>query len=235
MCHKWHYAIMPKNYRIFLPSILGEKVFPTTVTDEVMDQMFLIYSVTARRDIQHIIGEELFCSSALTFLYPSQLISIFLSNAMDLMQSPDLLHTLAQKVIHPQYMADNKLILAMQNYDLWNGAALVGGLFSHFQLQQIHEFFDIFEAIKKAIDTGSFNYLKFSFPSASNLMDVHLLERIKLVGQALIELQIDTTAPDSGDLHVDFVLPIEPNYWDFIDQVYLDLDGSHNSSEFCSG
>ena len=66
-------------------------------------------------------------------------------------------------------------------------------------------------------------------------MDVHLVERIKLVGQALIELQTDTTAPVSGDLHVDSVLPIEPNYWDFLDQVYLDLDGSHNSLEFCSG
>ena len=97
--------------------------------------MFLIYSVIARKAIRHIIGGEFFCSSTLTFRYPSQLISIFLSNAMDLMQFPDLLHTLAHKVIHPQYMADNKLILAMQKYDLWNGVALVGGLFSHFQLQ----------------------------------------------------------------------------------------------------
>ena len=73
------------------------------------------------------------------------------------MQSPDLLHALAHKVIHPHYLANNKLILAMQKYNLWNGATLVGGLFSHFQLQQQHEFFDIFEAIKKAIDTHSFN------------------------------------------------------------------------------
>ena len=169
-------------------------MLPTTIIDEVMDQMFLIYSVTAWKAIQHIIGGEFFCSSALTFLYPSQLISIFFSNAMDLMQSPDLLHALAHKVIHPHYLADNKLILAMQKYDLWNGAALLGGLFSHFQLQQIHDFIYIFEAIKKAIDTDSFNYLKLSLPSASNLMDVHLLERIKLVGQALIELQKDNTA-----------------------------------------
>ena len=66
-------------------------------------------------------------------------------------------------------------------------------------------------------------------------MDFHLLEHIKLVGQALIELQKDNTASTSEDLHVDSVLPIEPNYWDFLDQVYLDLDGSYNSLEFCSG
>ena len=123
----------------------------------------------------------------------------------------------------------------MQKYDLWNGVALVGGLFSHFQLLQNHEFFDIFEAIKKAIDSAIFNYLKFSLLSASNFMDIHLVECIKLVGQALIELQKDNIASASGDLQVDLVLPIEPNYRDFLDQVYLDLDGSHNSLEFCSG
>ena len=66
-------------------------------------------------------------------------------------------------------------------------------------------------------------------------MDVHLVEHIKLVGQALIESQKDSIASASGDLQVDSVLSIEPNYWDFLDQVYLDLDGSHNSLEFCSG
>ena len=51
---------------------------------------------------------------------------------MDLLQSPKMLQALAHKVIRPHYLANNKLILAMQNYDLWNGVALVGGLFSHF-------------------------------------------------------------------------------------------------------
>ena len=49
-------------------------------------------------------------------------------------------------------------------------------------------FFDVFEAIKKAVDIGSFSYLKYALPSTPELMDVQLVKRIKLVGQALIDL-----------------------------------------------
>ena len=55
-------------------------------------------------------------------------------------------------------------------------------------------------------------------------MDVHLVECIKLVGQALIELQKDSTISVFGDMHVDSLMSIEPNYWDLLDQVYLDLE-----------
>ena len=50
---------------------------------------------------------------------------------MDLLQSLKILQVLARKVILPHFLVDNKLTLAMQKYDLWNGMALVDGLFSH--------------------------------------------------------------------------------------------------------
>ena len=53
---------------------------------------------------------------------------------MDLLQSLDMLQVLAHKVILPHFLVDNKLDMAMQKYDSWNGMALVGVLFSHFQL-----------------------------------------------------------------------------------------------------
>ena len=99
-----------------------------------------------------------------------------------------MLHALAQKAILPHFLADNKLILAMQNYDLWNGMVLVGGLFSHTQLLQKHEFYVFFEALKKSIDTCNFIYLKHALPSEPCLMGVQLVERIKLVGHAMIDL-----------------------------------------------
>ena len=172
MCHKQHYVIMPENFCIFLPPALEENVLPNIIIDEVLDQMFLIYSITVRRAIRYIIGEELLCPSALMFFYPSQLVSIFLSNAMDLLQSLEMLQALAHKVIRPHYLVDNKLILAMKKYDLWNGVALVGGLFSHFQLLHKHEFYVVFEVLKKAIDTGSFIYLKHALPPEPRLMGV---------------------------------------------------------------
>ena len=59
---------------------------------------------------------------------------------MDLIQSLELLQVLAQKVILPHFLLDFKLEQAMQKYDLWNDMALVGGLFSHFQILQKHEY-----------------------------------------------------------------------------------------------
>ena len=96
---------------------------------------------------------------------------------------------LARKVILPHFLVDNKLTLALHMYDLRNGMALVGGLFSHSQLLQKHEFYGVFEAMKKSIDTCNFIYLKHALPSDPRLMGVQLVERIKLVGLAMIELQ----------------------------------------------
>ena len=114
MCHKQHRAIMPNFFYIWLPLALEEAMLPSNITNVVMDQIFIIHSPTVRRAIWHIISEELLCPSTPLLFYPSQLLSIFLSNAMDLMQSPKMLHVLAQKVILPHFLADNKLIMAMQ-------------------------------------------------------------------------------------------------------------------------
>ena len=121
---------------------------------------------------------------------------------MDLLQSPKMLQVLARKVILPHFLVDNKLTLAMQKYDLWNGKALVGGLFSHSQILQNHEFYVVFEAMKKSIDTSNFIYLKHALPSNPQLMGVQLVEIINLVGQAMIELQRDSNVSNSMGLNV---------------------------------
>ena len=84
---------------------------------------------------------------------------------MDLLQSPDMIQGLARKVIRPHFLVDNKLEMAMQKYDLWNSMALVGGLFSYFQILKKHEYYIVLEAMKKAIDNCNINYLKHSLPS----------------------------------------------------------------------
>ena len=79
---------------------------------------------------------------------------------MDLLQSPELLQGLACKVILPHFLLDYKLEMAMQKYDLWNGMALVGGLFSHFQILQKNEYYIVLEAMKKTIDNCNIDVLK---------------------------------------------------------------------------
>lgn len=51
MCHKQHRAMMPTKNCIWLPLALEEIVLPSNITDEVMDQMFIIHSPTVRRAI----------------------------------------------------------------------------------------------------------------------------------------------------------------------------------------
>ena len=131
LCHKQHWVMLPKNFRIWIPLRLDEGVFPADVSDVVLDLMFIVHSPNVWRAIQHVIGEELLVSIVLHFLYPSNFISIFLSNTMDLMKSPLLLQLLAQKVIQDHFIANNKLSITMQHYDLWSSMALVEGLFFH--------------------------------------------------------------------------------------------------------
>ena len=67
--------------------------------------------------------------------------------------------------------------------------ALVGGLFSHFQLLQKHEYYVILEAMKQAIDTCSIIYLIHALPPDPRVMGVHVVERIMSVDMAMIDLQ----------------------------------------------
>ena len=187
-CHMQHRLVMPKKIWIWLQPTLDEAVLPKNIMDEVLSQMFIINSSLVCSGIQCIIGEELLFPSTLVFFYPSQVISIFLSNVMDLIQSPKLLQGLARKVILPHFLLDFKLEKAMQKYDLWNGMALVGGLILHFQILQKYEYYNALEAMKKTIDNCNISVLKQALSSDIRPMDAHVVERILSVGQAMINL-----------------------------------------------
>ena len=77
--------------------------------------------------------------------------------------------------------------------------ALFGGLFSHTQLMQKHEYFIVFDAIKKSVDNRSFIHLKNVLQTASRSMGFQLVERIKKVGHALIDLQKFSNVSSSMD------------------------------------
>ena len=137
-CHQFHRSILPKNFRIKIHTTLDEDTLHHPLEDVILDNFFIVHSHNTRRAIQTIIGEDLFPTFARNVLFPSTLVSIFFSNAMDLLQSPSRLEIIAIKVIRPKYWADNKLKCAMQNYDLWSGNALVGGIFTRTMLMKNH-------------------------------------------------------------------------------------------------
>ena len=79
--------------------------------------------------------------------------------------------------------------------------ALVGGFFSHFQILQKHEYYIVLEVMKKSIDNYNIIYLKESLPFDPWFMGEHVVERILLVGMAMINLQMDPNVSS----------PIQPN------------------------
>ena len=124
----------------------------------------------------------------------------------------------------------------MQNYDLWNGMALVGGLFSHTQLLQKHKFFVIFYAFKKSIDNRSFIYLKNALQFAPRLIGFQLVERIKKVGHAMIDLQRVSNLSNSMGFNLVTVnlQSHDQNIWDSVFEANSDLGWLHGNLDTCS-
>ena len=81
--------------------------------------------------------------------------------------------------------------------------------------------------LKKAIDTSSFIYLKHALPPEPRLMCIHLVDQIKLVGQAMIDLhKVCNVAP---------MQPIEQKFWYLVDEVNSNLHWIQGNSELCFG
>lgn len=72
----------------------------------------------------------------------------FLSNALDLLQSLELLEILANIVVHDFFLLANKLIYTIQKYDLWKGEAEIGGHFPRFLLQNGNTYIALYDSIK---------------------------------------------------------------------------------------
>ena len=119
----------------------------------------------------------------------------------------------------------------MQKYDLWNGMALVGGLFSHFQILQKHEYYIVLEAMKKTIDNCNIIYLKQSLPSDPRLMGERVVERILSVGLAMINLQTEPNVPIQLNALAVTPQPLDQNLWNSIGVANSDLDWLVHSLE----
>lgn len=99
------------------------------ITDEILGQFFNVQSNHTRRSVKRIIGEEILFPQAGRLIFPYQLVSIFLSNTLDLLQSLELLEIITERVACDVYLPSNKLISIVQKYDMWEGEVEIGGLF----------------------------------------------------------------------------------------------------------
>ncbi|GLJ25419.1 hypothetical protein SUGI_0486700 [Cryptomeria japonica] len=87
----------PRNYRVHISMADWECPFTGHITNDMLHQVFNT-SNYQKRSVKMIIREEILFPQASKLLFPSQLVSIFLSNAMDLLQSLDSLEHIAKRV-----------------------------------------------------------------------------------------------------------------------------------------
>ena len=102
--------------------------------------------------------------------------------------------------------------------------ALVGGLFSHFQILQKHEYYNALDAMKKTIDNCNISVLKEAFSSDTRPMDALVVERILSVGQAMINLQMERNIPTQMNALAIAPQSQDQTLWDSIGMVNSDLD-----------
>ena len=71
------------------------------------------------RNISRVIGEEVLSLAVRRVIFPSQIIPIFLSNALDLLQSMKDLLSICKKVFKYSVVSEDSILVAIQNYDMW--------------------------------------------------------------------------------------------------------------------
>lgn len=122
-------------------------------TDEVLGQVFHVQSNHTRRSVKRIIGEEIIIfPQASRLIFPSQLLSIFLWNALDLLQSLELLEIIVERLVCDVYLPANKLISTIEKYDMWEGESEIGGLFPRYLLQNGHAYVSLYDSIKNTLE-----------------------------------------------------------------------------------
>ncbi|GLJ12406.1 hypothetical protein SUGI_0190180 [Cryptomeria japonica] len=198
-CRMAHIEYMSQNYRVAISVAPGERPFSDKILDEQLAQVFNVHCYQYKKSIKRIIGDEILFPQARRVFFPSQLVSIYLSNALDLLQSLSSLELIARKVVKNELLSDNKLLLAVQNYDLWKGQAYIGGLFPwHFLLNGC-VYVSVYDNIKHSLEMQSFSYIQRALQRHGRVLGQDLAEKIQKKVNALLVLlghdHVDNMAP----------------------------------------
>ena len=144
------------------------------------------------------------------FLYPSNVVSIFFSNAMDLLHLVPLLEDLARKVVIPHFWNDNKLKLALQKYDLWSGHALVGGIFQKSQLIRKHELLVMYDSLQKLFASQNSRIMRSTLQTTTRALGYQLQERVKHIGYAILDMLVLSNIDYTNKIGEEVVVGVSP-------------------------
>lgn len=139
-CRQIHWDYMPWNDQVSVQIPEPSTTFHGHINDTNLDQLFLLHNPQLRRVVKDFIDEEMLSPQAKRILYPYQLLSSFLSNALDLLQSIPLLELVFFKLVRQDVLSLASFHEALAKYNLWQGLALLGGLFPCYFIQYSHAY-----------------------------------------------------------------------------------------------
>lgn len=90
---------MSHKFRVNISVEEWERPLIDHISYDQLGQVFLTHSYQVRKSIKHLIGEEILFPQARRLIFPSHLVSIFLLNSLDMLQSLSLLEIIASKVV----------------------------------------------------------------------------------------------------------------------------------------
>ncbi|GLJ42591.1 hypothetical protein SUGI_0882870 [Cryptomeria japonica] len=177
----------PINKRISLP--IPKLEYPETgaFNKEMLQKIFNFDCPHVEKALRVIVGEPLLDASR-RILFPSQVASCFLSNSMDLLQSFALVLQLTVSYVKENYIPYQSLYLAVKDYDLHNGKALVGGLFRHKDLKKNSGFLCVYDAIKKGLFENDKTVVENAIAAHKKELGTHLCGRVMETFGAMIDL-----------------------------------------------
>ncbi|GLJ28026.1 hypothetical protein SUGI_0550330 [Cryptomeria japonica] len=117
------------NFRVPIDPRVGELPFDEPLDDGELGRVFRVSCPQRLDAVKTIIGEEILKPHAFKLLFPSQLLSVFLSNCMDGLQSYNMLKIIVDDAILPGFIKQGELLQCVQNYNLGNDSAFILGIF----------------------------------------------------------------------------------------------------------
>lgn len=136
-----------RNYRMPVLVKSWEELFLACIEKDELQKFFKVNYKSVLNCIKVIIGEDVFHTELQMIIFPTNLLSIFLSNILDLVQNFNVLKNIANKFVISLYLENDALLQSVQQYDFTKGDGLVGGLFPRHLIHFKKRYAEIFQGM----------------------------------------------------------------------------------------
>lgn len=137
-----------KNYRVWFPVQRWERPFTGRMEEFHLQTIFKLRCPYDYRWLKCIIGMKFLHPKSRRLLYPSNSLSIFISNLLDMLQCLDSVIVIAEKMVNDIFLQNDALVEWAQKYVFGMGEGYVGGIFLPHFLPHNRAFVKVYDTFK---------------------------------------------------------------------------------------